>query len=114
MFKIFQKNCCGLDVHKTWIYTCIGITDERSLTSYKEARFSSFLKVFGSLLTGLHLIPAPTCAWNQPESIGFPYSTFWIKLAMLCWRTQNTPNRQKVTRLTERMPNGFAPYSCAI
>ena len=20
-FKIFRKNCCGLDVHKTWIYT---------------------------------------------------------------------------------------------
>ena len=20
MFKIFRKNCCGLDVHKTWIY----------------------------------------------------------------------------------------------
>ncbi len=27
MFKIFRKNCCGLDVHKTWIYACIGITD---------------------------------------------------------------------------------------
>ena len=26
-FKIFRKNCCGLDVHKTWIYACIGITD---------------------------------------------------------------------------------------
>ena len=44
MFKIFRKNCCGLDVHKTWIYACIGITDESSLTSYKEARFSSFSK----------------------------------------------------------------------
>lgn len=28
MFKIFRKNCCGLDVHKTWIYACIGITDK--------------------------------------------------------------------------------------
>ena len=27
MFKIFRKNCCGLDVHKTWIYACIGVTD---------------------------------------------------------------------------------------
>ena len=44
MFKIFRKNCCGLDVHKTWIYACIGITDNNSLTSYKEARFSSFSK----------------------------------------------------------------------
>ena len=22
-FKIFRKNCCGLDVHKTWIYACM-------------------------------------------------------------------------------------------
>lgn len=42
MFKIFRKNCCGLDVHKTWIYACIGITDSNGLTEYKQARFSSF------------------------------------------------------------------------
>lgn len=44
MFKIFRKNCCGLDVHKTWIYACIGITDANSRTEYFQARFSSFSK----------------------------------------------------------------------
>jgi len=44
MFKIFRKNCCGLDVHKTWIYACIGVTDTNGLTEYKQARFSSFSK----------------------------------------------------------------------
>ena len=44
MFKIFRKNCCGLDVHKTWIYACIGITDSNGRTEYKQARFSSFSK----------------------------------------------------------------------
>ena len=44
MFKIFRKNCCGLDVHKTWIYACIGITDDNQRTVYHEARFSSFTK----------------------------------------------------------------------
>ena len=39
-FKIFRKNCCGLDVHKTWIYACIGITDTNGRTEYKQARFS--------------------------------------------------------------------------
>jgi len=43
-FKIFRKNCCGLDVHKTWIYACIGITDPNGRTEYKQARFSSFSK----------------------------------------------------------------------
>lgn len=41
-FKIFRKNCCGLDVHKTWIFACIGITDTNGRTEYKQARFSSF------------------------------------------------------------------------
>jgi len=44
MFKIFRKNCCGLDVHKTRIYACIDITDTNGLTEYKQARFSSFSK----------------------------------------------------------------------
>ena len=44
MFKIIRNNCCGLDVHKTWIYACIGITDAHSRTDYYEARFSSFSK----------------------------------------------------------------------
>ena len=44
MFKIFRRNCCGLDVHKTWIYACIGMTDTNGLTEYKQARFSSFSK----------------------------------------------------------------------
>ena len=44
MFKIIRNNCCGLDVHKTWIYACIGITDNHSRTEYYEERFSSFPK----------------------------------------------------------------------
>ena len=43
-FKILKNNCCGLDVHKTWIYACIGITDSNGRTEYKQARFSSFTK----------------------------------------------------------------------
>jgi len=44
MFKIIRFNCCGLDVHKTWIFACIGITDVNFRTTYFEARFSSFPK----------------------------------------------------------------------
>ena len=44
MFKIIKFNCCGLDVHKTWIYACIGITDAAFRTEYFEDRFSSFPK----------------------------------------------------------------------
>ena len=51
-FKILKNNCCGLDVHKTWFFACIGITDSHSRTEYKQARFSSFSK-------GLHEL----CDW---------------------------------------------------
>ena len=37
MFKIIKFNCCGLDVHKTWIYACIGITDAAFRTEYQGA-----------------------------------------------------------------------------
>ena len=42
MFKIIRNNCAGLDVHKTWVYACIGVTDNHSRTQYYEARFSTF------------------------------------------------------------------------
>lgn len=48
-FKIFRKNCCGLDVHKTWIFACIGITDANGRTEYKEKRVSSFSKGLNEL-----------------------------------------------------------------
>lgn len=47
MFKIFKL--LWTDVHKTWIFACIGITDSNSLTEYKEARFSSFSKDLNEL-----------------------------------------------------------------
>ena len=48
-FKILKFNCCGLDVHKTWIYACSGITDSNNRTEYKQARFSSFTKGLNEL-----------------------------------------------------------------
>lgn len=48
-FKILKFKCCGLDVHKTWIYACIGITDSNNRTEYKQARFSSFTKGLNEL-----------------------------------------------------------------
>ena len=48
-FKILKFNCCRLDVHKTWIYACIGITDSNNRTVYKQAHFSSFTKRLNEL-----------------------------------------------------------------
>lgn len=71
MFKIFRKNCCGLDVHKTWIYACVGITNSNNITSYKEKRFSSFTKGLNELVTWLESL---NCKDVCMESSG----KYWI------------------------------------
>jgi transposase len=44
MLKIVYPVCCGLDVHRSFIFACVASTDEKGITSYKQQRFSSFTK----------------------------------------------------------------------
>lgn len=69
-FKIFRFNCCGLDVHKTWIYACIGITDSNGRTDYKQARFSSFSKELKELCDWL-------AKYNCSEVCMEPTGKYW-------------------------------------
>ena len=91
-FKIFRKNCCGLDVHKTWIYACIGITDPNGRTEYKQARFSSFSKGLQELADWLAKYD---CTDVCMESSG----KFWIPvfniLEKTCWVTLAHPKYTK-------------------
>ena len=80
MSKIFYKNCCGLNVHKTWIYACIGITDENGITSYHEACFSSFSKGLLDLATWLHKYD---CKLVCMESTG----KYWIPVFNILEKT---------------------------
>ena len=48
-FKIFRFNCCGRDVHKTWIFSCTRIAGASGRTEYKEKRLSSFSRGLGDL-----------------------------------------------------------------
>ena len=70
-FKILKNNCCGLDVHKTWIYACIGITDPNNRTEYKQALFSSFTKGLNELC---HWLAKYDCYDVCMESTG----KYWI------------------------------------
>ena len=42
MLKIIYPNCCGIDVHKTFVVAVIAITDKQGLTTYHRKRFSTF------------------------------------------------------------------------
>ena len=80
MFKIFRKNCCGLDVHKTWIYACIGITDENGRTSYVRERFSSFSK-------GLHKLADWLASYGCLEVCMESAGKYWIPVFNVLERT---------------------------
>lgn len=80
MFKIYRNNCCGLDVHKTWVYACIGKTDENRRTEYKQARFSMFSKGLRELADWLAKYD---CAEVCIESAG----KYWIPVFNILEKT---------------------------
>ena len=92
MFKIIRNNCCGLDVHKTWIYACIGITDHRNITSYKEARFSSFSKGLKELS---HWLAKYGCNEVCMESTGKYWIPVFNALESTCFVTLAHPKYTK-------------------
>jgi transposase len=92
MFKIFRKNCCGLDVHKTWLYACIGITDDNGLTTYKQERFSSFSKGIRKLAEWLAKY---NCTDVCMESAGKYWIPVFNILEMTCKVTLSHPKYTK-------------------
>ncbi len=114
MFKTFRKNCCGLDVHKTWIYACIGITDANSRTDYKEARFSSFSKGLRELAEWLALHSCTDVCIESAGKYWISCSMFLKNPAMSFLLISSTPNRREVTKPTTKTPNRSVTCSCAI
>ncbi len=52
MLKIVYPICCGIDVHKDFVFACIAAT-ENGVTNYKSHRFSTFTKGLRKLLSWL-------------------------------------------------------------
>ena len=46
MLKIVYPICCGMDVHKSFVYACIASTNEQGVTTYKSKRFSTFNQTY--------------------------------------------------------------------
>lgn len=44
MLRIVYPICCGMDVHKSFVYACIASTNSQGVTAYKSKRFSTFTK----------------------------------------------------------------------
>ena len=113
-FKFFRFNCCGLDVHKTWIFACIGITDANGRAVYKERRFSTFSR-------GLRELAAWLSSYNCTDVCMESTGKHWIPVFNILEKTCNVvlahpkyTKPQKGIRPTVRMQNGFAICSCVI
>ena len=117
-FKILKNNCCsttccGLDVHKTWIFACIGITDSHSRTEYKQARFSSFSKLTCMIRTVPGFDKNPMTALQMLSEIGGDMSVFPTAKNLVSWAgycPRNDPSNQKIksTRIS-RAGSYFKP-----
>lgn len=70
MLKIVYPICCGIDVHKDFVYACIATT-ENGVTTYKSHCFSTFTKGLRELLSWLL---ANNCKDVCMESTG----KYWI------------------------------------
>lgn len=70
MLKIVYPICCGLDVHRDFIYACVATT-QNGVTTYKSHRFSTFTKGLRELLSWLL---ANNCKDVCMESTG----KYWI------------------------------------
>ncbi|WP_274939340.1 IS110 family RNA-guided transposase [Chordicoccus furentiruminis] len=81
-FKIFRFNCCGLDVHKTWIFACIGLTDANGRTEYKEKMFSSFSR-------GLRDLAAWLASYNCTDVCMESAGKYWIPVFNVLEKTCN-------------------------
>ena len=81
-FKIFRFNCCGLDVHKTWIFACIGLTDANGRTEYKEKSFSSFSR-------GLRDLAAWLASYNCTDVCMESAGKYWIPVFNVLEKTCN-------------------------
>lgn len=81
VLQIVYPNCCGIDVHKTFVVACIAITDNKGVPSYHRKRFSTFTRGLRDLVewleyyscfdvcmesTGKYWIPI----WNILETAG--------------------------------------------
>ena len=91
-FKIFRKNCCGLDVHKTWIYACIGITDVNGRTEYKQSRFSAFTMGLQDLANWLAKYECTQVCMESAEKYWIPVFNV---LEKSCWVTLAHPKYTK-------------------
>lgn len=110
MLKIVYPICCGLDVHRDFVYACIATT-KNGVTTYKSHRFSTFTKGLRELLSWLL---SNNCKDICMESTGKYWIPVYNILETDCKIVLAHPkySKQSVERKpTKRMLNGLPTSS---
>ena len=95
MLKIVYPICCGIDVHKSFVFACIATTDERGVTTYKCKRFSTFTKGLRQLAAWLY---ANNCSDVCMESTGKYWIPVFNVLELSCKVVLSNPKYVKAIR----------------
>lgn len=114
MLKIVYPVCCGMDVHKSFVYACIASTKEQGITTYKSKRFSTFTK---DLRFCAEWLLANNCKNICMESTGKYWIPVYNILETDCKIVLAHPKYVKaiLSKETEKkMPNGLQIFSSTI
>lgn len=81
MLKIVYPICCGLDVHKSFVFACVAATNETGVTTYQSKRFSTFTRGLRELSGWLARL---NCRDVCMESTGKYWVPVWNILESTC------------------------------
>ena len=95
MLKIVYPICCGMDVHKNFIVTCIASTDAAGITTYKRRRFSTYT---GDLHLCAIWLQENNCKDVCMESTGKYWIPIYNILEITCQITLAHPQYVKAIR----------------
>jgi transposase len=95
MLKIVYPICCGLDVHKSFVFACIAATDGNGVTTYQSRKFSTFTHELRELAGWL---AQNNCKDVCMESTGKYWIPVWNILEPTCDLTIAHPKYVKAIR----------------
>lgn len=84
VLKIIYPNCCGIDVHKTFVVAVVAITDKQGITIYHRKRFSTFTNGLVQLRDWLEYYPCFDVCMESTGKYWIPVFNILEKSCKIC------------------------------
>lgn len=105
MLKIVYPICCGLDVHRDFVYACIATT-ENGITTYKSHRFSTFTKSLKELLSWLLQNHCRDVCMESTGKYWIPIYNILESDCKIVWLTPSMSRQSAARKQTRKMQDG--------